>query len=51
MKPRPPSWARAMARGASVTVSMAAETMGILRVIPLLSLVTTSTSAGRHSEY
>ena len=34
MMPTPPSWARAMARADSVTVSMAAETMGIL--IPML---------------
>ena len=31
MIPRPPSWAMAMASGASVTVSMAAETMGTLQ--------------------
>ena len=35
MKPIPPSWARAIARWASVTVSMAAETIGILREIDL----------------
>ncbi len=32
--PMPPSWARAMARWASVTVSMAAETMGMRRTMP-----------------
>ena len=38
---------RAMARRASVTVSMAAETMGILIVIRRLKRVRTSTSRGR----
>ena len=47
----PPSWARAMARGASVTVSMAAETMGVLSAIVRVSRVETSTWAGRTSDF
>ena len=44
--PRPPSLASAMARLASVTVSMAAESMGILIVISFVSRVVISTSRG-----
>src|SRR5262249_51881088 len=51
MKPIPPSWASAMARGASVTVSMAAETMGTLRAIRRVRRVVTSTSEGSTSDF
>jgi hypothetical protein len=50
MIPIPPSWAMAMARGASVTVSMAAEMMGVRSVMLLVSRVEMSTSEGRTSE-
>ena len=44
--PMPPCWARAMARCDSVTVSMAAEEMGMLRTMSRVKLVRVSTSAG-----
>ena len=50
MMPIPPSWAMAMARGASVTVSMAAEMMGVRSVMLLVRRVEMSTSEGRTSE-
>ena len=50
MKPIPPSWASAIARWASVTVSMAAETIGILSVISFVSRVVTSTCDGSTSD-
>ena len=50
MTPTPPSCAMAMARRASVTVSMAEERMGILRPIELVTCVRTSAAEGRISE-
>ena len=50
MTPSPPSRAMAMAISASVTVSMAAERMGMLRKRRLVSRVLTETSLGRTSE-
>jgi hypothetical protein len=50
MKPSPPSWARAIARWASVTVSMAAETIGIRSEIVLVKRVETSTCEGSTSD-
>ena len=44
--PMPPLWAMAIAISASVTVSIAADTIGALSVIPVVSLVDKSTSAG-----
>ena len=49
MMPMPPSWARAMASSASVTVSMGEETIGMLSAILAVSWVRTSTSRGRNS--
>ena len=49
--PRPPSLARAMARAASVTVSMAALSIGTFNVIVLVSWVLITTSLGKTSEY
>ena len=46
MIPMPPSWAMAMARWASVTVSMAAERMGTLSVMERVRRVWMSTSEG-----
>ena len=46
MTPRPPAWAMAMARRASVTVSMAAEMMGIESGIVRVMRVAVETSAG-----
>ena len=46
----PPSLAMAMAILLSVTVSMAADTNGIFKVISLVSLVAVFTSRGRTSE-
>src|SRR5207247_3844935 len=46
MNPRPPSWAMAMARGASVTVSIAAETTGTRSVMVFVRWVVMSTSDG-----
>ncbi len=51
MMPIPPSWARAMARRASVTVSMAADTIGTLREMPFVRRVETSTWEGRTSDF
>src|SRR5687768_14084527 len=48
--PMPPSWARAIASRASVTVSMAAESSGMLRVMPSHRVVRRLTSAGWTSE-
>ncbi len=48
--PIPPSWARAMASRDSVTVSMAAERMGMLRSIPRQTRVRRSTWFGWTSE-
>src|SRR5712691_4432864 len=48
--PIPPSCARAMARAASVTVSMAELTSGMLRRRLLVSSVATSVSRGNTSE-
>ena len=45
--PRPPSLANAIARVASVTVSIAADSMGTFIVISFVSLVVISTSRGR----
>ena len=47
MTPMPPARASAMASGASVTVSMAADTIGIARSIRGVRRVLVSTSAGR----
>src|SRR5690554_7069234 len=51
MMPMPPSWAMAMARRASVTVSMAADTSGMLSSIPRVRCVLRHTSLGNTSEY
>ena len=51
INPRPPTWAIAIASFASVTVSIAAETIGIFNVIELVSLVAVITSDGKISEY
>ena len=48
--PMPPSWAIAMARRASVTVSMAADSRGTFRRMPRVTRVERSTSRGRISE-
>ncbi len=48
--PMPPSWAMVMARRASVTVSMAADTSGTLSLIAFVRRVPRSTSRGRTSE-
>src|SRR4051794_2905823 len=48
--PMPPAWAMAMASGASVTVSMAAEMSGMPSSIVLVSRVRVSTWEGRTSE-
>ena len=50
MMPMPPCWARAMAIRDMVTVSMAALTMGMLRVMWRLSRVATEASAGSTSD-
>ena len=50
MTPMPPSRASAMASGASVTVSIAAETMGILSLILREKRVSRETSRGNTSE-
>ena len=50
MKPRPPSRAMLMAVSASVTVSMAALTIGMFKLIRRVSWVLTVTSLGRTSE-
>ncbi|MNL27456.1 hypothetical protein D3C87_1490480 [compost metagenome] len=48
--PIPPAWAMAIARPASVTVSIAAETIGTLRRIFFVKKLPVSTSRGRTSE-
>src|SRR5207302_414365 len=48
--PMPPSWAIAMERRASVTVSMAADSRGTFRRMPRVTRVERSTSRGRISE-
>ena len=48
--PMPPSWARAMARRDSVTVSIAADTSGTLRGMSRVSRVLRSTSEGSTRE-
>ena len=48
--PRPPSCASAMARRASVTVSIAAETIGMFKVMFLVSRVPVPTSSGITSD-
>ena len=50
MTPMPPAWARVIAISASVTVSIAADSNGILSVISLVSRVDRSTSRGKTSE-
>ena len=49
--PIPPSLAIAIAARCSVTVSIAAETIGILRDILRVSLLSSDTSFGSTSEY
>src|SRR3569833_2012717 len=51
MMPMPPSCARAMARRASVTVSIAADTSGMLSDISRVSRVLSSTSRGSTVEW
>src|SRR6202161_3647645 len=51
MMPIPPSWAIVMARRASVTVSIAADTTGRLTWISRVSLLARDTSRGKTSEY
>src|SRR5271170_4041766 len=51
MMPMPPSWAMVIARRASVTVSMAADTTGRLTRISRVSWLASETSRGRTSEY
>ena len=46
MKPKPPSCAKAMASGASVTVSMAADSSGMLSCMLRVSCVARETSRG-----
>ena len=46
MMPSPPAWAMAMASRASVTVSIAAEMMGMERLIARVSRVAVETWAG-----
>ncbi len=48
--PIPPAWAIAMAMRDSVTVSIAADIIGILRPMVLVSFVLRSTSAGRTAD-
>ena len=48
--PRPPSWAMAIARRLSVTVSIAADSNGILMVISRVNCVVRLTSRGRTFE-
>jgi len=49
--PMPPCWAKAIARDASVTVSMADEQSGMLSSMPRENRVRMSTSPGKTSEY
>ena len=51
MTPMPPAMAIAMAIGASVTVSIAAEMKGIFIVVRLVSFVSSDASSGRKSAY
>ena len=51
MTPMPPAWAIAMASRASVTVSMAEETIGMLSEIERVSRVLMSTALGMTSEW
>ncbi len=46
MTPSPPAWAMAIARLASVTVSMAADTIGMASEIERVSFVAVSVSPG-----
>ena len=48
--PMPPSWAMAIASLPSVTVSIAAEIIGVFKVILLVSFEVKLTSFGRTSE-
>ncbi|MOA03332.1 hypothetical protein D3C78_1228330 [compost metagenome] len=50
MKPKPPSCASAIARLASVTVSMAADSIGIFRWMVLVNWVPSSAVLGRTVE-
>ena len=50
MTPRPPCWAMAIASRDSVTVSIAAEMIGMFRAISAVRLVRRSTSRGWTSE-
>ena len=47
MTPRPPSWAMAMAMGASLTVSIAAEMIGMLSGMVRVRRVRVSVAEGR----
>ena len=51
MMPMPPSWAMTMAMPLSVTVSIAAETSGMLRLIFRVRRVRRDASRGMKSEY
>ena len=51
MTPMPPASAIAIAIGASVTVSIAAEMNGIFIVVRLVSFVSRDASSGRKSAY
>ena len=48
--PKPPAWAMAIAKPDSVTVSIAAETIGIFKRMLRVSQVEVSTSRGKTSE-
>ncbi len=50
MMPMPPSWAMAMASRRSVTVSMAAETSGMLRAMSRVRRVSRRASRGKMLE-
>ena len=50
MTPMPPCRAMAIAIRASVTLSIAAETIGIARVIPAAKVAAVSTASGSVSE-
>ena len=51
MTPIPPCWAIEIASADSVTVSIAAETMGVLTAICLVNILFKETSRGSTSEY
>ena len=51
MTPMPPASAIAIAIGASVTVSMAADMNGIFIFVRLVSLVSREASSGKKSAY